>query len=126
MARASASLNKLESLDIFIVFSTFCHNSSTICDFVMDKDNFLMEMAIWKDESDSLRITVGNRFCRMQTLMKSTIIVRLSYKSSMVNIKTLSARTTFSDKIANLGGTFGIWAELIDKSFYFDLQTFIS
>ena len=95
----------------------------------MDKDNILMEMAIknitWKDESDSLRITVGKRFRRMQTLMKSTIIVRLSYKSSMVNMKTLSARTTFSDKIANLGGTFGIWAELTGCSLLGLINLFI-
>ena len=95
----------------------------------MDKDNVLMELAIknitWKDESDYYRITAGKRYRRMQTLMKSTIIVRLSYKSSMVDMKTLGARTTFSDKIANLGGTFGIWAELTGCSLLGLINLFI-
>ena len=55
---------------------------------------------------------VGKRFKRMQTLMNNVIIVRIIYESSMVDVVTLDARTTFSDKIANLGGTYGIWAEL--------------
>ena len=48
----------------------------------------------------------------METLMKNSIVLRVVYESSMLNVETLDARTTFSDKIANLGVTYGIWAEL--------------
>ena len=42
----------------------------------------------------------------------NTIIVRLQYKSSEIEFTKLDVRTTTTDKIANFGGTFGIWAEL--------------
>ena len=44
--------------------------------------------------------------------MENIIIVRLQYKSSEVEMNMLELRTTMTDKIANFGGTFGIWAEL--------------
>ena len=40
------------------------------------------------------------------------IIIRLKFKSSEVRLTVSDARTTIADKIANLGGTYGIWAEL--------------
>ena len=78
------------------------------------------ENITWEDQYDydsykALHIPptiIGKRFKRMQTLMNTTIILRIIYESSMVNVETLDVRTTFSDKIANLGGTYGIWAEL--------------
>ena len=47
-----------------------------------------------------------------QTFFNNTIIVRLHYKSSEIEFTKLDVRTTMTDKIANFGGTFGIWAEL--------------
>ena len=44
--------------------------------------------------------------------MNNTIIVRLQYKSSEVEMNKLDVRTTINDKIASFGGTYGIWAEL--------------
>ena len=44
--------------------------------------------------------------------MSNIIIVRLKYKSSEIEMNKLDVRTTTTDKIANFGGTFGIWAEL--------------
>ena len=44
--------------------------------------------------------------------MNNTIIVKLQYKSSEVEMNRIDVRTTMTDKIANFGGTFGIWAEL--------------
>ena len=44
--------------------------------------------------------------------MNNTIIVKLHYKSSEIEMNKLDVRTTMTDKIANFGGTFGIWAEL--------------
>ena len=47
-----------------------------------------------------------------QTFFNNTIIVRLKYKSSEIEFTKLDVRTIMTDKIANFGGTFGIWAEL--------------
>lgn len=47
---------------------------------------------------------------------KNMIIVKLKYKTSEVDFTVLDAKTTLSDKIANLGGTFGIWAEVTGLS----------
>ena len=47
-----------------------------------------------------------------QHFMNNIIIVRLRYKNSEVEMTKLDVRTTATDKIANFGGTFGIWAEL--------------
>lgn len=71
----------------------------------------------WEEKKDYVssyepKVIIGKRFSKMQTLMKNAVIVRFVYESSLVNVETLDARTTFSDKIANLGGTYGIWAEL--------------
>ena len=102
-------------------FSTSCYNSSTLCEFVMDKNYTTLDSTTtnitWEDEYDyinsywKLKVKVGNRLKRMHTLMDNSIILRIIYESSMVNVETLDVRTTFSDKIANLGGTYGIWAE---------------
>ena len=88
----------------------------------MDTNNVILDSAIdditWEDDYNKTEeaewafpILVGKRFKRMQTLMKTSIVLRIIYDSSLVDVVTLDARTTFSDKIANLGGTYGIWAE---------------
>ena len=51
-------------------------------------------------------------FKMAQVILNNMIIVRLHYKSSEVEMTKLEVRTTTTDKIANFGGTFGIWAEL--------------
>ena len=57
--------------------------------------------------------TKQSTFFKMaQNFMKNIVIVRLHYKSSQVEMNKLEVRTTTTDKIANFGGTFGIWAEL--------------
>ena len=47
-----------------------------------------------------------------EKMNSNIIIVRLKFKSSEVRMSVSDARTTITDKIANLGGTYGIWAEL--------------
>ena len=44
--------------------------------------------------------------------MKNLIIVQLKYVSSDIEMTVMDSRATLSDKIAALGGTFGIWVEL--------------
>ena len=45
-------------------------------------------------------------------LVENVIIVHLKYRSSEVDMTILDSRYSDSDKIANFGGVFGIWAEL--------------
>ena len=55
-----------------------------------------------------------NRALKMlkEKMNSNIIIIRLKFKSSEVEMTVSDARYTLSDKIANFGGTFGIWAEL--------------
>ena len=55
---------------------------------------------------------VNTHFQRVQTLSKNMLIIRMKFKSPNVDTTVLDSRTTLSDKIANFGATFGIWAEL--------------
>ena len=47
-----------------------------------------------------------------KVLAENIIIVHLQYPSSDVDITVLDSRYSFSDKLANFGGVFGMWAEL--------------
>ena len=72
-----------------------------------------MRELIWPHDFDSEGITMNtSEFKMAQTYLDNMIIVRLHYKSSEVEMTKLEVRTTTTDKIANFGGTFGIWAEL--------------
>ena len=56
---------------------------------------------------------INSTFFKMaQIILDNMIIVRLHYKSSEVEMTKLEVRTTTTDKIANFGGTFGIWVQL--------------
>ena len=45
-------------------------------------------------------------------MTQNMIIIKLQFKSPEVELTVLDSRSTVSDKIAKLGGTFGIWAQL--------------
>ena len=60
-----------------------------------------------------------------QHFMNNIIIVRLRFKNSEVEMTKLDVRTTVTDKIANFGGTFGIWAELTGCSLLGLINLFI-
>ena len=80
-------------------------------DYLSDKGNKIMD-------SHLKNITAGNsntngQFRKKITNMnKNMIVVDLKYQSSNVDVTKLDVRYSLSDKIANFGGTFGIWAEL--------------
>ena len=88
-----------------------------MCDYILDvNDTFsqsLLKEAIWP----STYYKSGNRanstyFHMARNFTENIIIVRLQYRSPEVELNKLEVRTTMTDKIANFGGTFGIWAEL--------------
>ena len=58
---------------------------------------------------DTRKCYIKDQFTRAN---KHLIKVHIVYQSSKVDMTVLDARYTLSDKIANFGGTFGIWAEL--------------
>ena len=73
----------------------------------------LMKEVLFPTEVIDYGRTKHSTFFKMaKNFMKNIIMVRLRYKSSQVETNKLEVRTTTTDKIANFGGTFGIWAEL--------------
>ena len=78
-----------------------------------------MKEVVWPPQYDYKYLVSSNKVRELSTyvkvamnLMENIIIVRLQYESSEIEMKKLEVRTTVTDKIANFGGTFGIWAEL--------------
>ena len=66
-----------------------------------------------------------NRFQKVAITDNNLIIVKLRYMSPEIEMTVLDARITLSDKIANLGGTFGIWADLTGCSLLGIINLFI-
>ena len=92
-----------------------CFGSSTLCDYALDVNETFLEKEIKQVIWPSRNIWGEKKFSsfkRLEELVKNLIIVRLKFESPEVEMTILDSRTTLSDKIANLGGTFGIWAEL--------------
>ena len=88
-----------------------------MCDYIKDEnDTFLdaeIKRTIWaptpKIHWPGSEFTT---FKRVKSIMKNMIIVKLQYKAPQVEMTVLDARSSLSDKIAKLGGTFGIWVQL--------------
>ena len=104
-----------------ISFSPFsddwCTGSTVLCDYIRDINNTfshsLLKETVWSGEYyGNGRRAVSSYFKIARNLMSNIIIVRLKYKNSEIEMNKLDVRTTTTDKIANFGGTFGIWAEL--------------
>ena len=100
-----------------------CSGSETWCEYIKDINDSLsprlLKEALWPTDHGTNPMIDGMGYRRNSTLFKmaqtffnNTIIVRLRYKSSKIEFTKLDVRTTATDKIANFGGTFGIWAEL--------------
>ena len=107
--------------EIFPGFSPFddagwCSGSSAFCEYFRDINNTLYH-SLLKETLLSTEYEYGVRSHSSYSkiarhFMNNTIIVKLHYKSSEIEMNKLDVRTTMTDKIANFGGTFGIWAEL--------------
>ena len=97
-----------------------CSGSETLCEYIKDLNNTLsprfLKQVLWPADYSSGRRINSTFFKMAQTFFSNTIIVRLRYKSSEIEFTKLDVRTTMTDKIANFGGTFGIWAELTGAS----------
>ena len=96
---------------------TFCSGSEIFCEYIRDDNNTmsdrLLKQALWPAKYIKFGKRTETTFLdSAKTFFNNTIVVRLRYKSSEVEFTKLDVRTTTTDKIANFGGTFGIWAEL--------------
>ena len=86
-----------------------------LCEYARDAKN------IFHDESTyfelfATKIDESVMYQRISNATSNLIIVRIKYRTPEVKMTVQDARTTLSDKIANFGGTFGIWAELTGVS----------
>ena len=119
-------LNTQQNFDeLFHLFSAsddeLCSGSDIFCEYIKDLNNTLsprlLKQTLWPADYDSDGNRGNSTLLKMaQTFFNNTIIVRLRYKSSEIEFTKLDVRTTMTDKIANFGGTFGIWAELTGVS----------
>ena len=66
-----------------------------------------------------------NRYQKVAITDNNLIIMKLRYMSPEIDMTVLDARITLSDKIANLGGTFGKWAKLTGYSLLGIINLFI-
>ena len=93
-----------------------CSGSTVLCDYIKDMNGFwshaLLKEAVWPTEYKVGKRQTSSLAKIARNIMANTIIVRLTYESPEVEMNKLEVRTTTTDKIANFGGTFGIWAEL--------------
>ena len=60
-----------------------------------------------------------------EVLAKNIIIVHMKFSSSKVDMTILESRYALSDQIANIGGIFGVWAELTGFSFLGIINVFL-
>ena len=102
-------------------YETVCRGLETFCEFIVDKNNSLshtlLKKAYMTADYNYRYKRINSTYYKIgQNFFNNTIIVRLRYKSSEIEFTKLDARTTMTDKIANFGGTFGIWAELTGVS----------
>ena len=107
--------------EIVLFFSESCYGSEIICEYIKDLNNTiskdLLKKALWPaDYHSNGQRRHSTLFNMAKTFFNNAIILRLSYKSSEIEFTKLDVRTTTTDKIANFGGTFGIWAELTGVS----------
>ena len=93
-----------------------CTGSSVFCEYIKDVNGFwsnsLLKEAVWPTEYKFGMRKTSTLAKLARNIMANIIIVRLTYESPEVQMNKLEVRTTTTDKIANFGGTYGIWAEL--------------
>ena len=68
---------------------------------------------------------MDNKTNRFQNVAITDNNLKLRYMSPEIEMTVLDARITLSDKIANLGGTFGKWAKLTGYSLLGIINLFI-
>ena len=106
----SISISGHNSQSHFHLFS-YCEGSKMLCEFAIDKNETFLDSWLknitWPTDDDET-----TSFKQIRTLTKNMMIVKLKINSPFVHMTVLDARSTLSDKIAKLGGTYGLWVQL--------------
>ena len=84
----------------------------------MDTNHTLMEASL----KDPMMWNISKQ---AEILAKNIIIVHMKFPSSKVDVTILESRYALSDQIANIGGIFGVWAELTGFSFLGIINVFL-
>ena len=84
----------------------------------MDYNNTLMEASM----KNPIMFNISKQ---AEILAKNIIIVHIEFPSSKVDMTILESRYALSDQIANIGGIFGVWAELTGFSFLGIINVFL-
>ena len=96
-------------------FSDICIGSKALCEYAIDKEDVFLESSLknllWPSKISGWSSSTTT-YKRIKTMTQNMIIIKLQFKSPEVELTVLDSRSTVSDKIAKLGGTFGIWAQL--------------
>ena len=96
-----------------LFFRDNCVGSKILCEFAIDKSDKFLESNLknitWPKLYDG---DSGTIYKRIRTLSNNMIIVKLKFETPTVEMTVLDSRTTLSDKIAKLGGTYGLWVQL--------------
>ena len=106
-----------------LVFSIYwssheCSGSKALCEYLMDYNNTLMEASM----KNPIMFNISKQ---AEVLAKNIIIVHMKFPSSKVDMTILESRYALSDQIANIGGIFGVWAELTGFSFLGIINVFL-
>ena len=96
-------------------FSSSCYGSTMLCEYMQDLNGTFLKAGL-KELFWPTTHTSSGQYKQITSINRNMIIVILKFKTHEIDLTVLDARTTLSDKIANLGGTFGIWAEVTGLS----------
>ena len=90
-----------------------------LCEYILDQNNTI-EPLTWYGQLKEFIKTDGKpniyegteKQLRARGFLQDHVVVHVSFASSEVKMNVLDARYTFYDKIAKLGGTLGLCAQL--------------
>ena len=90
-----------------------------MCEYLID-GNSTIEALTWyeelKDISDEMdgkpKSSIRAKKIRANSFLREHIVVHIDFASSKVEMNILDARWTFMDRIAKLGGTLGLCAQI--------------
>ena len=99
---------------------SYCAGSKMLCEYAVDQNHTFIESELknlaWP--TITVRGTDGRyheetKYLRkLRSFTRNMIIIKLKLKSPYVDMTVLDSRTTLSDKISKLGGTYGLWVQL--------------
>ena len=97
-------------------------NPDYFCEYLLDANNTIEPLTWYEEYKDFIDLANGKekkdifsaetKKQKAQGLLRDHIVVHIDFASSKVETNVLDARWTFMDRIANLGGTLGLCANI--------------